>query len=343
MALWNGAAINSNETAMVFNQLYNRKALSMVRKKNALLYAILGKEETGSNPNGEVKFKRLTKISGHNIEVKLRGKTYANLATVADGSGEYATYTPEYISDVFGANEFALTHYTHQVAIPSHEINRFKGEEAKTLSYIGDVFETIMLTYEKELGTQINSTNNASRTQLSGWPWAASDGASSGETGNAVYGLLDRSDAGNVDYRGYNIVGQGALTLKAIRQVINNVQINGGNPDTGICAATVYGIIQMLLEGYTIVTDVKALDEYGSKFFRYAGVDFMLDKYAPANVLGLLDSSTWMFYMNKMGLSTDGIIPAPWFVSTHIINYEFYCGMFCELPSHNGKIAGITS
>lgn len=343
MALWNGLSINTTETAMVFNQLADDKTINIVRKMNSLAYKVLNKTEVGSNPNAKVNFRKVQKVSGHNIEYRLRGKLYSSLATVADGSGEYAAQTPEYISDMEAANEFALTHYVHQVAVPNHEVARFRGHEAKTLDFIQERFDAEMLTIEKELGTQMNSANNASRTQLSGWPWAVSDGVSSGESGNAIYGLLDRSDSANADYRGYNIVGQGTQTTRALRQAQNNIRINGGNPSLGICAATVYGIHQALLEGYQIVTDVTALMEYGSDSFRYNGIDFMLDKYAPAGVLGLLDCEVWDFYMNKDGLTSSGLMEAPWLVASHVINTEFWCGFFTKHPGRNGKITGITS
>lgn len=342
MALWSGLTINTTETAMVYNKLSSMNTINIVRKMNSLAYKVLSKTEVGSNPNAKVNFNKVKNVTGGKIEYRLRGKLYANLATVADGSAEYAAASPEWISDMEGNNEFITTHYSHQVAIPNHEVERFRGKEAKTLDFIQERYDAEMLTIEKELGTQINSTNNASRTQLSGWPWAVSDGVSTGETGNIIYGLLDRSDAGNVDYRGYNIVSQGTLTTKALRLAQNSIRINGGNPTLGIAAATVYGILQMLLEGYQIVTNIASSLDYGSDTFSYNGIEFMLDKYCPAAVLGLLTPSSWDFYMNKEGLTTTGIMDAPWLNSSHVINTEFWAGFFTKSPSWNGKITGIT-
>src|SRR2546423_2154728 len=120
--LWTGTSINSTETAMVFNQLFNRKAIAMVRKKNGLLYAILGKSENGSTPELGPKYPGEKKITGHQIEVKLLGKL-KTIATVADGvATEGATATLTNSADYWGAAVFDLAHYKDAHGLPESEI-----------------------------------------------------------------------------------------------------------------------------------------------------------------------------------------------------------------------------
>src|SRR5947199_5780584 len=171
--LWTGTSLNNNVLAQVFNQLYNTKAIEMVRKENGLLYAILGKSWRDANPKTGVKFERMEKITGNSIEVKLLG-VLDTISTVADGSAELATQTPTYTSNMFGSATFDLTHYAQTKGIPSSEYNRIQGKEAKTLKYVDDVFNQVMLSLEKTIGDGINSTatNIPDRTHLGSWVYA---------------------------------------------------------------------------------------------------------------------------------------------------------------------------
>lgn len=345
--LWTGTAINSNATAMVFNQLFNKKALPMVRKKNGLLYKVLGKEEVFSNPSAPTGFQRLKKVTGKNVEVKLLGKlrnsgSGAQLQTVSDGSSEVASATADYDSALFGAAEFSLAHYAHKYAIPHSELDRFAGDEAKTASYIDDIFDMLVYTMEDVVGTAINTAQNCARTTIGGWPWAVSDGQSSGESSYASYGTIDRSDTGNNNFDAYVLPNTGTLTLGAIRTVQDNVAANGGNPSLGIAAVTVYGLVRQLVEQYTIVQYNADKTEFGGKYFSYDGIDFVLDQRAPSAVLGLLEPESWAFYMNEYNFTKGGIINDPSLVASYSINWGFWCQFIATAPSHNGKLTGVT-
>ncbi len=340
--LWYDSTINTNALSGMFNQLYSKEAINIVRKKNGLAYSILGKKEAGSNPYEKATWERLNTISGYQIEFRDRGKLLAGLATVADGSAEVATNTPDYVGNRYGAMLFDLTHYVENLAVPRSEMDRIKGNEAKTVSWIQDQFTDVMLTIEKEIGTQINSANAPARTQLGGWPWAASDGVTSGETAFSEYGNIDRSQSSNIDFRG-QVVSSSTFDLNKLSQLRNLIIVAGGTPDVAIAAATVYNIAEAALTPYTIIDSYSDLMEFGSLYFRFRGMNFMLDKYAPASTLGVLDSSSWVFYLNESDFVAQGLTPRLDLVAAYGMQFNMWIGFLCKNPQYNGKLVNITN
>ena len=349
MAIWAGATVNTNELAAVFNQLANKKLVPMVRRHSPLFTLLTGEADSGflfdgkTNPYAAFKAQRMRKITGHNIEVRLRGALLSGLATVADGSAEYATATPDYGSAKYGAAEFAITHYAHNVAFPSHEIDRFAGDEAKTMDWIDDEFEGLALGIAKEVETQIGGANATSRTQLGGWQYAVSDGVSTGETSYATYGLIDRSDSGNADFRGNNDVTGGTLTTAKIRAQRLLCNARGGQPNLGVAGRTVYDIVYALVEPYAHVTYDEKMAEFGSENVKYQGVTYLFDNYTSSGVLGLLDTSTFMFYMKDKNFVKSYVQNAPWLVASDVLNYELWCQLVCMKPNSNAKLTSIVA
>jgi hypothetical protein len=129
MALWNGSAINTHETAFVFNQMATRKAIPIVRNMNGFLYAALGKEDWNATPGAGTGFKRLKKISGKNVEVTLLGELAVPLTTT-DANQTLFSNAVQNLS--FGAAEFPIAHYSYPFAVPDSELQRFIGDELKT-------------------------------------------------------------------------------------------------------------------------------------------------------------------------------------------------------------------
>ena len=335
MALWNGSAINTNETAMVFNQLANMKAIAMVRNKHGFLYAVLGKQETGSTPGAGTGFQRLKKISGKKIEVKLLGKL-ASPGTVADGSAEVATETLTHTTDYWGAAEFDLAHYVYKHPVPHSELMRFMGDEAKTASYLDEVFQLVMLSYEKVWATALSTAAAPSRTVLGGWNFAVDD--------DNTYGTIDRTDSTNADFQGVVKASTGDLTLPKIHTEMDNVRVNGGRVSLGVAGATVYGKIRQLIQPYTQVTYDKDWTEFGGEHIRYAGVSFTLDPDCPTQTLGLLEPESWLLYMDKdTAFTSSGLVHDISRVSTHVLPTEFWMQLICKSPNHNARMEGITS
>lgn len=344
MALWAGSAINSTETAMVFNRLYNLKALQMIRKKNALLYKIMGKMDIGSVGTSRVKFDRTSTITGKNVEVRLLGSLGAPGKT-ADGSAELATVTRQFNSTAYGAAEFPLTHYTYTQGIPSSQMRRYKGKEAKTDGFYDEVLNYVMLSYEDVIGNDIHSTDGTSvigRTVMGSWCFGVSDGVTTGETtdGFKLYGTIDRSDSANADFRGIVSGAAGDLTLSKMRTLINQADANGGVVDTGIMGTTLYTKCQLLVEPYVHTTYSEDMAAFGGRFVRYAGVDFMHDQRTPSGTVGLLDSTSWTWINNDDELTGVGVVKDPSIVAGYVLPTEVWAQLVCIKPNANAKMTG---
>lgn len=344
MGLWNGTTINTTAAAQMFNQLWNYAAIAMVRKQNGLLYAIMDKSWNDTQtPGGGRQWNRSQKITGNKIEIKLRGKLDST-TKVADGSSELATVTPAFASDEYGAVTWDLTHYTLTKGVPSSQWMRIKGDEAKTKSFIGEVFEGIMLSYENDWGTDINANSSTApgRTQMGNWVQAVSDGVSSGESGFATYGL-DRSDSANADYRGNVTVSTGQLTLGKVKTLKNTIRAAGGQPSLLVSGTTVYTSFETLIEGFAHVTYDETWSKFGGEYVRYSNMTSVQDNRAPASMMGMLTPESWLWVMSQSGFDDTAFIKDPSRVAARVVPTEAWAGLFCTTPSYNGKLTGITS
>lgn len=346
MALWNGSVINSTETAKVFNQLANLKSIAIVRKKNALLYKLIGKVEPNSLAKGFAKFERSSKITGKNIEVGLLG-TLATTTKVADGAEELQSVSLAYDPSAFGAAEFPLTHYTLPYGIPASELDRYKGQEKKTASYLDDVMQRIMLSYENDMGTDLHSTSAGQvigRKTFGSWLFGVSDGGASGsgETANAYryYGTIDRQDAANADFRGIVAPSVGTWNLSTLRTYKNQADANGGTTDTIVLGTSNYTKAEGLVEAYQIVTDAKDMVDFGGQYFRYSGMDFMHDQRCPATTIGGLDSSSWLYVDNHEDFTSAGVIKDPTRMAAYVIPSQRWAQLICRKPNSNFKLLG---
>lgn len=347
--LWTGSAINSTETATVFNQLWNLTAVEQVRKKNGFLYAILGKQETGATPDAGVSFQRMEKITGKNIEVKLLGKL-KSIAAVADGyATESVAGTATNTADYWGAAEFALTHYKDIHALPESEVDRYAGDELKTANHLDQVFRMLVLSMENQWASSSSTygglwdTKNAARTTLGGVQWAVSDGVSSGETAYASYGTIDRSDAGNADFRAYVGTGTGDLTLNKIQTAQNTAIGQGGMPRVAMAHTTPYTKVQSLVQSYTHTVFEEDWSRFGGTWCEFSGMKFILDQRMPATILVGIDPESWVWYQRDIDFTKQGVVHVPTYVGSYVLNYGAWVQDVCVRPSSNFKLSGITS
>jgi hypothetical protein len=335
MALWAGTSLNTNELASVVNQIFGVKGISMVTKRNGLLYKVLGKQTMTEGKYGpEVKFERLNKITGKAVEVPLIGAS-RTISTVANGSGEFDSITPSYDADAFGAFEVKLAHYADSQGIPGSEYERFKGKEAKTLDYIGDrIMPYLIESWRKTLGTSVNQETNAPSDQYLG-SWEYMVDASN------TYGL-DRSDAANAAFRGKVNASVGTLTLATIDDYQNQIMEEDGFPDIGVCSRAVYGYLRQLVQPYSQVEYDEDMAKFGSPYVGYAKTVFCLDAYTNSGTLGLLDSSTFAMWMHESGLSTDGILKDVTKKHAYVLHWTAWAQFLCMEPRKNAKLQGIT-
>lgn len=333
MALWAGSNFNSNESAMVVNQVATVKSIPMVVKLNATLYEFLGKDDK-QNPR-VAGIKKSMKITGKNVEVRLMGKL-ATPTFISDGSSEIASATPTYTSDIFGAAEFALSHSYYLHAIPASELERYKGEEAKTRDYLGEIYDHIMYGYENTLGgsSHFQSTTAPSRTVFGGWQAAVDD--------SNTYGTIDRSDSANADFRGIVAATFGDTTLPKIQAQQNAARANNGNPSICPTGTTLFSKIQNLVQPYTIVQYNDTTAKFGAPNVEFAGLKFILDQRVTSGVIGLLDGDYWMLIQNTEPFTNSGVVHDFTKADTYVMHTKLWMQNICMKPNTNVKITGAT-
>lgn len=330
MALWQGTSINSNETAKVFNQLAEKRSIPMVVKLNSLLYAFMGKDD-GTNPSTP-NVRQVPKITGNKYEVGLMGKL-PSPAGISDGASEIASASLTYVSDIFGAAEFSMAHYGFVHPVPESEVDRFRGSEAKTLSYIDDVMTYLEYGYENKLATDLHASAAPSRTALGGWQYAVAD--------DNTYGTIDRTDSGNADFRGVVCSSFGDTTLDKIQaQAINVVRGNMGKVNVGVAGTTLYSKIQKLVQPYSIVNYSEDTAKFGSDHVAFAGIKFLMDQRTTDGVIGLLDTRWWDLVRKDLPFTDTGMVFDFTKVSTYIINTRLWVQLVCKKPNANAKITG---
>lgn len=349
MAIWNASALNTNMLSGTFNQLFNTKALDSVRKNNGLLYAILGKRWIDNRAPTMPSFERLDRITGSQVEVRLLGKL-ATISAIVEGSGETASSTPNYDAAKFGAAVFPWTHYASTEEIPSSEYERIRGDEAKTINYIDDVFNYIMLSLEAQIGNDMNSnqSSNAMASNYMGtWQWAVSDGVTAGESGYATYGTITRADSANTFFRGNVFASVGDLTLGKVQYAQNTAATYGGDPKFGIAPLAIFTKIRQLLEQYGHWNQNDVSDEgwleFGGVWSNYGGIKFILEDRSTAGTLGLIDPTTWTFYMRMVNFTDQGFVRAPHLVAAYVLPWECWTQLICTMPTRNAKLTGINA
>lgn len=330
MALWAGSAINTNETAKVFNQLATKKSLPMVVKFNGLWYAMIGKDMAGLNQSapGWMKSK---KITGKNYEVPLLGSLDAP-AGIADGaSGETVGRTLSVTAADYGAAEFAIAHYGLVKAIPDSEFMRYRGDEAKTLSWIDDRYDQLMFSYENVLGTAVHANVAPSRTALGGWVYAV-DNAN-------TYGTIDRTDAANVDFAGVVNTSFGDTTLAKVQAAKNSLRKNMGMPKIFVAGETLYNKMQAQIQPYSLATfnNGDATSEFGTDDWIWAGLRGLYDQRAPSGTFGLLDPRWWELIQNDEPFTSTGVVQDITLNASHVIHTTLWIQDVCQKPNAQYK------
>lgn len=336
MSLWTGTTINTNRTANAFNRVWNRKAEPIVRKKNAFLYGLLGKDETSKNPT-PIPVAKTEVVSGDKFEVRLLGKL-DSFQTLSDGNAEVASVAGSYTADYFGSAVFDLTHYNHHHQIPYSEIANIAGDEAKTASYMDEVMDMLMYSQEDTLGTAINGTGNQTRETLGSWRYAVDD-----STTHDTYGTITRSTAANVDFRGNAGTSSNPLTLTNILDLQLTINQHGGEATLGLAGNTVYRLVKVLIEakfGEYVQRDKWM--KYGGPYCGYNNTVFVHDHRAPNQTLGMFTPQSWIWVKRDILPFRVVQVDASKKAATSII-YDGWNALICKCPSHNGYIPSILS
>lgn len=373
-AVWASSVINTAETAFVFNRMAVTKAIPMVSRKNGFLYAVLGKEETGSTP-GTAGFQRLRQITGKNIEWTMLG-ALERPQPVADVNQNAAATTAIRTTD-WGAAEAKYAHFSHTFAVPEDQTLRFTGEQEK-LNFMDAFFDKVMRSYEQTLGLRMAYSNISDTTWLvdisnreilGSYVYAiagnsnlsaAVDWANQG-TGSA-YGTILRNDTNNADFRGNVFGATGDLTLGKLLLAKNACVARGGNPRIAVAGLTYYTKVEGLVSSYVQT----AFDADWSKFqgahTMHAGMKWVLDPFVDAGsnydmtndttatanfsatgtLVALIDPESWLFYSNMENF-TSGLVKDITKKALYVLPTSPWFQLICKQPSANAIIGGITS
>lgn len=345
MAIWDDGGINSNETSFVFNRLYDKKSTAIVRKKKGFLYAALGKPNIGKGDKVPP-FERQRNITGNKIEVRLLGELDTPVALARANQLDDVTLT--WNSDARGGSQFGVSQWPWTKPIVRSEIDRFRGDEAKTLSYLDEIFEEVMLSFEKAWSTALNQVGsinyNASESALGSYLYAIMGIDGAWTTNPDTYGDLNRQDSGNSDYRGYYLGSAGTLTLPKIFTAKLAIEDYGGNATAGFASSGVYSKINQLLENQVYVTYSEEWNQFSGSYLKYNGTVFCYDPDTPSGYLSLITPESWRLYKRDDAPFTEaGLVPAFWKKGQpYVLPVNVWMQMICRHPAQNGILAGIT-
>jgi hypothetical protein len=344
MALWNGTALNDNATSTLVNKAYQNQAINIVSETNGLLYA-LRNEDQKLNARKAYKMQRVEAIGGDKLRVRLFGKL-STIATVADGAAELVPQTPSYEGAAYGAAVFDLTHFFQTFGVPSSEYRRFVGNEAMTANWLVEKSQEFKAAKNDTLHTLIDAATAAAgtRTVLGNWQQAVSDGVTNvagfNETLFASYGTISRTDAANVDYRGNLKDINGALTLDHLAEARlkcgrKNSMAQGA--DLVLAGDTQFLRLQSLIEAKNQVMVQRMEDwvQFGGQYFGYGGMTVTYDPKLASNVIGVLDTSTWLYWGDKE-FRTSGWKESER-ASGMIIKHDSFEQLICLSPQNNWK------
>jgi hypothetical protein len=339
LALWQGTSLNTNILASVFNQVHNKKVVSMVTKANPLLYSFMGRpgEDGRSAFNKNLGgWMRSEKITGDKHEVRLRG-ALPTFAAISDGSDELTDATINYDADHTGSAVFLLAHYGLVHGVPDSEYDRIKGDEAKTLSWIDENHEYIVDGFAENMSDDLHENSTSAvpaRDQFGSWVAAVDDGN--------TYGTIDRSDSGNADYRGVVGSSTGALTLRKIQDKINECKDNRGKIRVGVMNTTLFGKFQDLVQPYSQATYDRDTASWGSDHIYFAGVEWLQDRNSPSGLVGGFDPKTWKVLWKDAPFTETGLIKDPRLKAGRIINCSAWLQNFCLKPNSNFKLEDVS-
>lgn len=347
MAIWDDGGINTNELASVFNTLWDKKAVPMIRKQHGVTYAMLGKPQYGQANKGLPQFSNMRFAGGKKIEVRLRG-ALPSPAVVAR-SAQLDALTMTWDDDALGGSQFGMPMVPYVHPIPRSEFDRFRGNEAKTYDYLDEQFEGIVLGYENTLATALNNTgavatNNPAEDVIGSYIFGIMgiDGAWS--TNPDTYGDLNRQDSGNADYRGQFQGSVAALSLAKIMSSKLDARKYGGMVDAGFAAKGVWLKLNSLLENQAVVTWSEEWNQFGGDYLKYAGTVYAFDPDTPSGYLTGLTSNTWRLYTLKdMKLTSGNLVER---TDLKGIPYALPCNWWiqciCKHPAQNFVMSGIT-
>lgn len=340
MGLFNGSAINSPETAFMFNQMATTESLPIWRRRCCGVAVLTGKPLEGDEHEGQ--FSNNERVDGRKVEVTING-TPRTLTGVADGAAERATANLVGV-DGYGAMEFDIAHLKDILPIEESKVARYDGADTKKLSsFYDEMFKLAMASVEDTLEQMLFATGagkGPSRTVVGSLNHAISDGVSAGETDYASYGTIDRTDAANIDFRSY-VAQVPTLSLDDIGLASAFVSTRKGMTRAALAGMAVYQRVRALCEGMLDAEmDGDFIDFSGAKF-RYAGITFMLGAYVTPQTLFGLDPDGFHTAQSNQPMTREGIVRDPSRVATYVMHYGPWFQFICKQINTQWKLTGI--
>lgn len=339
MALWDGSSIDTTNEALGLNKFLTYNALDEVSKNNALVFALLGKPSNMSEVyNVAAKDAKIQSTAGMvAVEGIKQEYTYIGeletITGVASGADEHTEVASSFNADAFGGAEFSLTHLTHHIYLERSRLMKIRGKGAKGAPFKDQELDRILRSYWNTISVHINADQDQTETTIGGWPFAIDEGN--------TYMTRDRSDAGNVNFRGYE-ESIGTLADTDLWTAQNSVVGEGGNPNFGICGPSVYTTVQDIASG---LTQVQVSNDDWLKFpgpkLWFSGIPYFIDGRAPSGMLGLLDLSTWQLIMHEDGIKATDFKDSETKKSAVWSFTEWWIGFVCRMPKWNAKLTDI--
>jgi hypothetical protein len=354
MALWGGSTYATTIPVKAFNKLVTAKALDTLRKRQGLLFAVLGKMNVDgfydpATP-GIPSFERLATAEGYQYEVQHLGQYDAPTAKT-DGAQEIASATLVNSSTLdanWGSSTFYLTHLTADYAVPNSWLDKASGSSLKGASMANELSQYVIGSWDQTLGTALNSANAQVAASVGGWQWAIDDagnasapGGGVGTAGYSAYGGTTRATAENSNMCPYMAASVGDLTIPVIQRTVNECRKLGGNPRISVLNTALYTKVQQLAQAYVQTTDGQWA-KFGGDYVQIGPIKFILDANAPTTVVPFIDPDSWVFVMKDKGLDAK-LMDAPWLEAASVIKTEAWVGFICKQVRHNAKLTGVTS
>jgi hypothetical protein len=344
MALFDNSDINTVELRMVFNKLARLNSTSIVKQRDAFVDAILGKRVQGNGPADSVRYENEKEISGKEIEEPILA-SHRSWTGVTDGADERSAIAVNELTG-WGAMVFAPAHLIDPIPIEDSKLDRFRNKELKAEDFIQEVFDQAMASYANTWQTHVHATGagvGPSRTRIGSWVHTVSDGvvAATTESNYATYGKIDRTAAGNADFKSTVYDINGALTVSAIGAAMTKIYANDGIPNLAVCGETVYNRVRTLLESNLEAQVRDAVVEFSGPYIRYAGVNFALAAKCPAQTMGIFDTRDWKVYRKDAPLFEE-ITRDVTKKGMHVMFGKSWAQITCRAPNRQTKLVRIT-
>lgn len=281
MALWANSAIDEVKLAMTFNQMLTKQTTSLVSKQCGFLYAMTGGKHPAMPPKS-FNFRRHTKTSGVAVEWRMMGKTNT-LSTVADGAPELGALVLTYDDTIWGNATLTIPQLRMNHPITESDIERIRGSEAKTNSYMDEVAAYLKVSWQRGLNVKLAANAAA---DIVGVPYAI-DNAN-------VYATIDRSDPANAQFQGKVLDLAGAsLSYAHLIERYNTCAIEGGRPWVVFLPLALYNSIQTEVQSFVHTTYDPVWDKFGGEFIKVGNMVLVLEPDLAATTVIGMDPSTW--------------------------------------------------